>query len=262
MKGGDIVLTASDVYEAANHSVANIIASSSGQRVASGTGFLVNDHLITCAHVLKIPTGLGLEVRFEHPAAGAAQTWSYGSQFPIKGHSDEHSYDFAILNVPSNVVCGPSLEFAERLPVAGEPVCALGYPFEDPHLTIHQGIVSAVFRSGPATMLKLDMSVNPSNSGGPLISMVDGKVMGVVARKATGLTQAFNQLIQSFEQNAKALQAASGGVMLSGIDPLNVLAVTQRQMQLVSAQLERSANVGIGYAIWADPLRHEAALNP
>ena len=92
--------------------------------------------------------------------------------------------------------------------------------------------------------------------------MIDGQVVGVVARKATGLTQAFDQLIQSFEQNATVLEAASGGVVMSGIDPLKVLALTQQQMQMVSAQLERSANVGIGYAIWVDPMRHEAALNP
>lgn len=256
------MLTATNVYETACHSVANIIAISAGQRVGSGSGFLVNDRMVTCAHVVKVPTGCQVEVRFEHPAKGATQTWTYNSQLPLKGFSDEHSHDFAIVDVLAGVTCGPSLEFAERLPVAGEPVCALGYPFEDPHLTIHQGIVSAVFNSGPATMLKLDMSVNPSNSGGPLISMVDGKVVGIVARKATGLIQAFNELIQSFEQNAKVLEAASGGVILSGIDPLNVLAVTQRQMQMVSAQLERSANVGIGYAIWVDPLQHEASLNP
>lgn len=255
------MISMTDVYEASRHSVANIIAISAGQRVGSGTGFVVNDHMVTCAHVMKVPAGLGVEIRFEHPANGAAQVWNYGKPFPFRGFSDEHSFDFAILDVPAGVVCGPSLELAERLPTPGEPVCALGYPFEDPHLTIHQGIVSAVYRSGPATILKLNMSVNPSNSGGPLISLVDGKVVGVVARKATGLTQAFNQLIQSFEQNTKVLEAASGGVMLAGIDPLNVLAVTQRQMQMVSAQLERSANVGIGYAIWVDPLRHEAALN-
>jgi S1-C subfamily serine protease len=254
------VLTESEIYKTSQHSVANIIAISNGQRIGSGTGFLVNGRIVTCAHVVKLPVALRVEVRFHHPAVGAEEFWDYSGSLPFNGFSDEHSFDFAIIDAPMGVTCGPSLELTARLPVCGEPVCVLGYPFEDPHLTIHRGIVSAVFRSGPATMLKLDMSVNPSNSGGPLISMVDGKVVGIVARKATGLTAAFNQLMQSFDTNAQVLEAAGGGVLVSGIDPLEVLAVTQRQMRMVSDQLNRSANVGIGYAIWVDPLRHEPAI--
>ncbi|MFN0045928.1 MAG: serine protease [Sphingorhabdus sp.] len=255
------MLTEKEIYIASRHSVANIIAKSGKQRFGSGTGFIVNGHLVSCAHVVKVPSGLDVEVRFEYPDTSATQSWTYSTNLPFKGFSDENSHDFAILGVPSFVKLGPSLEFSEQLPVPGDKVCSLGYPFEDPNLTIHQGIVSAVYRSGPATILKLDMSVNPSNSGGPLISMADGKVVGIVARKATGLTKAFDSLIQSFNKNMKVLEAASGSVTLSGIDPLQVLAITQQQMQSVSEEIKRSANVGIGYAIWVDPLRHEAAFN-
>lgn len=139
----------------------------------------------------------------------------------------------------------------------GEPVCALGFPFGEPHLTIHQGIISAIYKSGPATLLKLDMSINASNSGGPLISMKDGRVVGVIARKATGLLkQAFDELIESFRRNIEVFESASG-VSIMGIDPMEGLIVSQRQMEMVSKQIERSANVGIGYAIWIDPLRNE-----
>jgi hypothetical protein len=46
-----------------------------------------------------------------------------------------------------------------------------------------------------------------------------------------------------------------------GINPLEVLTIGQRQMKQVSLEIRRSANVGIGYAIWNAPLRNETALN-
>jgi hypothetical protein len=49
-------------------------------------------------------------------------------------------------------------------------------------------------------------------------------------------------------------------VRLAGMDPIAGLLMGQRQMQLVSREIMRSANVGIGYAVWVEPLRDEAAL--
>lgn len=255
------LLTALQIYDSSRHSVANLIATSGESKLGSGSGFMTNGSLVTCAHVTHIPKGLLMEVSFEQPAAGASTGWSYGTSIPYKGYSEEHSYDFAILDIPPDQIAGPSLELADRIPAVGEPVCALGYPFEDPHLTIHQGIVSACFESGPATMLKLDMSVNPSNSGGPLVSMLDGKVVGIVARKATGLTQLFQDLMRSFESNITILRSVRGSMTLSGINPFEVLASTQAQMRQISLELERSSNVGIGYAISVNALIREATFN-
>jgi hypothetical protein len=187
--------------------------------------------------------------------------WAYPPGTPhLLGFSAEQSFDYAIVEPPAGVQLGPDLQFTAELPIPGHSVCALGYPFEDPHLTIHQGLVSAVYASGVATMLKLDMSVNPSNSGGPLLSLETGRVLGVVARKATGLTQAFAQLMQSYQDNINALQSAQGMIALGSIDPIAALIAGQHQMRSVSVEIQRSANVGIGYAIWCDPLASEAHL--
>jgi hypothetical protein len=109
-------------------------------------------------------------------------------------------------------------------------------------------------------MLKLDMSVNPSNSGGPLIDLNSGRVSGVVARKSTGLSSAFEELRDSFDANLKALKEA-GGIAMSGIDPFEVMRATQYQMKAVAIELERSAQVGIGWAVYVDPLRAENAFD-
>ncbi len=77
----------------------------------------------------------------------------------------------------------------------GETVVALGNPFgpliEDPHPTVTVGVVSAVDRSFQLevdersrsyrvyrNMIQTDASVNPGNSGGPLVNL-DGEVIGI-----------------------------------------------------------------------------------
>ncbi|WP_310540364.1 serine protease [Phenylobacterium sp.] len=249
-------MTPAEIHLGLGPSVANIVVLRQGQRLSSGSGFLVNGKLVTCGHVVRnIPANCTVEVRFWQ-----TPTWILPAPLQLAGFSDEASYDYAIFAPPHGVQVGPSLTFATDEAEPGEQVCSLGYPFEDPHLTIHQGIVSAVFDSGPARMVKLDMSVNPSNSGGPVIRQETGEVLGVVARKATGLTRAFDELMESFDGNIAALRPALGGMRLGGLDPFEALLATQHQMRQVSLEIQRSSNVGIGYAIWCDPLRDEPAL--
>ncbi len=257
-------MRARDIYAKCAPSVANLVVKRNGQRVSSGSGFLLKDHLITCAHVINVPRDCQIEVIFEKPAPQQTPLWVYPtvSALNVRGHSEEHSYDYSIIAPPAGVVLGPSLKFASELPEIGTEVCGLGYPFDDPHLTLTAGLVSARFQSGPATMLKLDMSVNPSNSGGPLLAQDTGEVLGVIARKATGLTTAFDHLLKSFDENIALLQArsAGGGIAIMGVDPIKALMSSQQQMKIVSMEIKRSANVGIGYAVWKDPLSDEAAL--
>ncbi|MEI9965501.1 MAG: serine protease [Caulobacteraceae bacterium] len=257
-------MTPADVFKEYGPSVANIIATNGQIRVASGSGFVVNRRMVTCAHVVNLPPGLNVEVRFGAVVAQQSREWVYpafGQRPNIKGYSDEHSYDYAIIEPPSGAILGSSLQFAEDVPEVGEPVCCLGYPFEDPDLTLHHGFISAIFQSGVATMIKLDMSINPSNSGGPLIRLKDGAVVGVVARKATGLSRAFAGLMRSYDQNISALQRSIGLVGLGSVDPIAALVAGQRQMKSVSEEIARSANVGIGYAIFPSPLKEEPALS-
>lgn len=257
-------MTPSELFKKCGPSVANIVVKRAGQRVSSGSGFLVKGHLVTCAHVLEVPADCSITVRFEKPESGQSTEWNFANKAAItfKGHSAEQSYDYAIVKPPQGVTLGPDLVFTSVKPEPGHGVCTLGYPFEDPHLTIHRGIVSATLPSGPATMLKVDMSVNPSNSGGPLVCEETGNVVGVVARKATGLTNAFDELLKAFDNNIAILQAAGqgGSITMMGINPIAALLAGQQQMKVVSREIMRSANVGIGYAVWCEPLRSEAAL--
>ncbi len=63
----------------------------------------------------------------------------------------------------------------------------LGFPFEGDNLSIAQGIISSQFVKASGNYIQLDANVNQGNSGGRLISLETGKVIGIITRKATGL---------------------------------------------------------------------------
>lgn len=96
--------------------------------------------------------------------------------------------------------------------------------------------------------------MNHGNSGGPLIDVLTNEVIGIVTRKMTGLSRSFAQLQQALQQNVAILQAAAGGVRISGIDPIVALQSTQNQIAVISKEIERSANVGVGYAYEMDKI--------
>jgi S1-C subfamily serine protease len=84
------------------------------------------------------------------------------------------AYDTRALSAPPPE---PQLE-CDSVPAVGHPVGAFGHPWGF-RFTGTRGIASAVTtRLGPA-MLQTDAPVNHGNSGGPLISLESGRVVGI-----------------------------------------------------------------------------------
>ncbi len=113
---------------------------------------------------------------------------------------------------------------------------------------IKQGILSSKYTKAEVKYLQVDSSVNQGNSGGLLINFANNEVIGIVTRKHTGLTKFFDEMINSFNSNIALLEKVKGLISMSGIDLGDALVVSQRQMEITSQEIIRSANVGIGYA--------------
>ncbi|HEV7251690.1 MAG TPA: serine protease [Mesorhizobium sp.] len=255
-----------NLFEQVKSGVAHIVAVKGQNRAASGSGFLMANRLVTCAHVFRdIPKEHDVIVRFAHSDhAGNNRAFRFTQaevELSIRGYSEEQSFDYAIFELPIEAETRHNFRFSEENARVGATVAALGYPFEIEHLTMHAGIISSVHKSGPATMIQLDMSVNPSNSGGPLVDPETGRVLGVVSRKATGLRKLFDQLIESFDRNLSALQGLGGHGYIMGVDVVGSMQQTQAQMKQIALEMRKSANVGIGYAVAvAHALQNENAL--
>lgn len=128
-----------------------------------GTGFLVDDTTVmTAAHV-----------------AGSGQVTVHFGETEILGEvvADDQGNDLALIQLERDPGLDP-LPIASEPPRLGEDVLAIGAPTGS--LTVTRGIVSAVFDDGG---IQTDASVNPGNSGGPLLRP-GGEVLGVVTMKA------------------------------------------------------------------------------
>ena len=176
----------------------------------------------------------------------------------LRDGDSQDGWDFAILDLDDHEFKQiPSLNIADNddYLVIGKSIVLFGFHFDSSSLAMHSGYVSSSFQTNEVFYTQLDASINNGNSGGPLINPQTMEVIGIVTRKATGLSKQFELLQKSFDSNIKVLASRMGGAVLSGVDPIGVLKVTQEQLKLVSEEIERSANVGVGYAYRLSQIR-------
>jgi S1-C subfamily serine protease len=166
-----------------------------------GTGFVVADGLtvITNAHVVPPETPGRVDRRL------VVQVWSKDGQWQLREASlltSDPMRDLAVLRLQGEAV--PAVKLAEAEPREGVSIALVGFPLGGAlgfsHVT-HRGIVAArtsiaaaasnfqglneravrQLRQGAFEILQLDAVAYPGNSGGPVFSLEDGAVVGVVS---------------------------------------------------------------------------------
>ncbi len=157
--------TQSDFSSVAQESVKKVVSISTDK--AAGSGFIVNSagYVVTNWHVIDQATSIRI-ITYQGDIIDAQLIGS--DQFA----------DLALLKVPG-VYDFIGLANSEDVDV-GEKVIAIGNPL-GLSFSVTEGIVSAVHRQGPNGLeayIQTDVTLNPGNSGGPLIDK-DGKVIGV-----------------------------------------------------------------------------------
>jgi len=151
---------------------------------ASGSGFVISDEgfVVTNAHVVEGSNEV--RVRFGEPGKDKS--------IDARVVGADPSTDIAVLKVKldEDELDPLPLGDSSKLKV-GDPTIAIGNPFGFDQ-TVTTGIVSALQRQIPAPnnfsiddVIQTDASVNPGNSGGPLLDAA-GRVIGVNSQIATG----------------------------------------------------------------------------
>lgn len=179
-------LLLTNLYERANPSVVYIEVASGVHRTldivdSSGSGFVIDSdgHIVTNAHVVR--DAENILVTFSDGYVASAEVVGY----------DDYS-DLAVIRVPTERAPLYPLELGDsNLLKVGQRVIAIGNPFGlEGSMTV--GIVSALGRSLPSaelldpqyepysnpSIIQVDASVNPGNSGGPLLDSY-GRVIGI-----------------------------------------------------------------------------------
>ena len=141
----------------------------------SATGFLVdgNGYIITNAHVVKDARNLVVENK-------------KGEQFYANAVYVNKTTDLAILKIADTSFKKLSdlpYTFTKSSTELGEHIFTLGYPREE--VVYGEGYLSAKSGYfGDTTSYQVSISVNPGNSGGPVINR-NGEIIGIISSKET-----------------------------------------------------------------------------
>lgn len=166
-----------EIYENTIDSVSMIQAYSHDQPLGQGSGFVYDGrYLLTNEHVIRGAEQVDLQFR--------GNRWATG----IVAGADPYS-DLAIVDADELPDRSEPLPSSETRATVGQEVLALGNPFGLEESVSH-GIVSGRNRSLPTgtgfripATIQTDASVNPGNSGGPLVTM-RSRFLGVITARA------------------------------------------------------------------------------
>jgi S1-C subfamily serine protease len=201
-----------------------------------GSGFVVGpDGLVaTAAHVLEgIPMGALLVV----PAD--IHTFTPESAKATLVSADQRN-DVAILRSEASRTRKPLLLEGTANVLVGEDALVFGFPLGNPVLTVAKGMVAAKTASptSQTQLIKLDASVNKGNSGGPVVRISTGRVIGLASLKEGSLQERLQKLLR---------EKPTASLSIGGNDPIELI-------KFVVQDMETNLQLGLGYAVASEHL--------
>jgi serine protease Do len=181
-----------------------------------GSGFFINSD--------------GMAITNNHVVTGAAllRVWvggDSGKEYDARVVAVSECSDLAVIQVDGSDF--PYLQWLNEEPKVGLQVYAAGYPLGEPQFSLTQGIISKTAAPGASSwasvsnVLTHDATLNPGNSGGPLVD-ADGKIVGI-NYAANGANQYFaigkteaDKILKDLEAGTDVTSIGINGEAVSG----------------------------------------------
>jgi len=213
----------------------------------SGTGFffIKPEIVITNYHVLE----QGLK---DQNTIRAISKYYIIEKLEILAFSPVDINDYAILKLPNDfsIKSLPLVPRYESSITLGNEIIFSGFPHGISDLLIQRAIISGFVDDHK---FYIDGSVNGGNSGGPIIDLSDGKVIGIITQRRFFGSQELEKLKQESEQLENYCKAISKNMKfeITGIDFAGYIALISKAMKLIGNAITLNANtgIGIGYSI-------------
>jgi S1-C subfamily serine protease len=164
--------------------------------------------------------------------------------------------DFAILKIEQPKKNFKYLKIGDYSSVhEGDEILFSGFPLHLPFVTIQRGMISSKYHAKFASLnytgdwLQIDGSINKGSSGGPVINIKDGRVIGIVNFMPAGIGEKLKKLRDGIhkqqESGTNATLKIAGDVDLADsiIELINIL--------------ESTMSVGMGHSISINHIKKE-----
>ena len=146
----------------------------------AGSGVVISSdgYILTCAHVVSGASNITVTIG--------------DTDYPATVVGEDDTSDVAVLKIDATDLTPATVGNSDSLAV-GESVLAVGIPLGELGGTVTSGIVSALNRSvtiqgtsstNTMSLIQMDASVSPGNSGGGLFNM-NGELVGIVNAKSS-----------------------------------------------------------------------------
>ena len=174
------------IVETVGHSVMLLEKREKNQITGHGTGFVItkDGHMLTCAHVVRGADQIRARMYWPGMPGGSVRWFECKILRPVR-----EDLDMAVIQIQDGGDFVPlNLRAADQTVSDTEDVTVIGYPFgtkPNPDLSklVHnhfEGRISSVQNRGEDTeRCFIDCSGKAGNSGSPVISLEDGRVVGV-----------------------------------------------------------------------------------
>ncbi len=240
-----------NTFKEIKEKVVQIICYDTGK---SGTGFIIDQdgYLVTANHIVadyEIENNTLIDIVYSdsiYAIFDQGDTLRLSLIISRNWYTDRDPwlFDFAILKLDDKTVEPLQIGKYDDFDV-GDEIIFSGFPLSSQHLTNHTGIISAKYTSKDKVIGRIDQkvyqidgSINKGNSGGPLISLVDQKVIGIISTKKGGISSELNTI----RKNIKHQKNQGSGISFSGVDYASAI------LDLIST-LDIYISVGIGQAV-------------